>query len=96
MYSLFTQLTRRIALVRRYIITYDLLSADQIYGSLVQALKNQGAHQVLLSTWILRTRWNMSQTMEWLLQYLDEKDRLVVVDYRSLEAHRSIIDLNDL
>ncbi len=77
-------------MIRQFVISYDLLAGGQIYGALVHALKKQGANQLLLNAWALRTRWSKTQTLGWASTYLDEKDRLVVIEYRSLEAYRSI------
>jgi hypothetical protein len=80
-------------MIHQYIITYDLLTSGQIYGALIDALKKNGGRQILLSSWLLKTRWSKAQTLDWMLQYLDEKDRLLVIEFRTWEAHGSLVDL---
>ena len=66
--------------VPKYVISYDLMKAGQVYEHLLPALQKQGAQQLLLSTWGIDSPLSPSEIRDWLRPYLDVDDRLVVIE----------------
>lgn len=63
-----------------YIISYDLCIPGRDYVSLYQALKRFGRWGKLTeSTWAIVSNMSHVQIRDYLMQYMDKNDRLVVV-----------------
>jgi hypothetical protein len=74
----------------QFIITYDLLHAGHLYGKLIDTLKAKGAKQLTLSSWVLHSRLDKPEILEWLTQYLADRDRIAVIEFRSIETFNCI------
>ena len=63
-----------------YIVSFDLCMPGRNYESLYQTLKRFGQWGKLTeSTWAVVSEMNHVQIRDYLMQYLDKNDRLVVV-----------------
>jgi len=60
-------------------IVYDLEKRGESYEPLLNALRNLGALHVLYSKWVLRTNYSAEQIRNYLQQFIDAKDLLLVV-----------------
>ena len=80
----------------KYVISYDLMKPGQVYEHLLPALQKQGAKQLLLSTWVLNSPLSAEEIRDWLKQYVDTNDRLVVTELKGLAAYRSMADPKDI
>lgn len=80
----------------KYVISYDLLKPGQIYDQLMPALRKQGAKQLLLSTWGLNTPLSAVEIRDWLTQYVDVNDRLVVIELKGWAVYRAMADPKDI
>lgn len=78
----------------RYPISYDLRQPGQNYATLVSQLKKAGAKQVLLSAWAVSTTWNATQICNWVRQYTDLNDRIVVTELQNWGSYGSMTDIN--
>lgn len=61
-----------------YMVSYDLNRPGQDYTALIQALEQIGAVKVLYSQWILRTTYSAEQLRNYLWQFMDGNDSLLV------------------
>lgn len=61
-----------------YLVTYDLDRPGQDYTTLINALQNEGAVKILLSTWVLQTTATAAQVRDHFWQFMDGNDRLFV------------------
>lgn len=66
-------------MVRKYMIVYDLERRGEDYEPLLNALRKLGALHVLYSKWVLRTNYTAVQLRDYLRQFIDANDLLLVV-----------------
>lgn len=67
-----------------YLISYDLNKPEQDYPKLWEALKSLGAKKVLYSEWVTRRTGTSSEGLrDYVRQFIDSDDRLLVVDMSS-------------
>lgn len=69
-----------------YLITYDLFRPGQNYDGLWRALTAIGACRIMLSVWVLRSELSVAQLYDYLVQFIDGDDRIVVVGAPILHA----------
>jgi hypothetical protein len=64
----------------KYIVSYDLLKAGQDYSKLYSAIANvdKKAARLLESYWVVETSLTCAQVRDYLKDYIDGNDRLVV------------------
>lgn len=60
-------------------IVYDLERRGEDYEPLLNALRKLGALHVLYSKWVLRTNYTAVQLRDYLRQFIDANDLLLVV-----------------
>ena len=60
-----------------FIISYDLIKYKD-YPKLWEALKNNNAHRVLDSVWVMSANTTPRDMAEWLKQYVDSDDKIFV------------------
>jgi CRISPR/Cas system-associated endoribonuclease Cas2 len=65
--------------MRKYMIVYDLERRGESYEPLLNALRQLGAEHVLYSKWVLRTNSTAAQLRDYLKQFIDANDLLLVV-----------------
>jgi len=62
-----------------YIVNYDLHSPGQDYCFIQDAIKSFGnCHHCLKSTWIVESDWSSKKIGEYLKQFIDDNDYLIV------------------
>jgi len=61
-----------------YVISYDLMSPGQNYNRVISRLKELGAKQTLLSTWVLRHSASAIAIRDDLQKVVDTNDRLLI------------------
>ena len=79
-----------------FLVSYDLDKPGQNYDALVAALKNQGAKHVLYSAWALRTTSTSVQVRDWIKQYIDANDRILVTDLTNWASWNVMTDINQI
>lgn len=67
-----------------FLISYDLIDQKN-YPVLWDALKDQGAHRMLDSVWLLSADNTAQEIVKWLSGYIDSDDKLVVTKLRKGE-----------
>lgn len=79
-----------------YLISYDLDQPGQNYDQLIAALKGKGATRVLYSAWALRTGSNAVQIRDWVKQFVDSNDRILVCPLEGWASWNTMVDINKL
>jgi hypothetical protein len=77
-----------------YLISYDLDKPEQNYDRLIDALIKHGAKNILLSAWGLRTTSSSVQVRDWVRQYTDVNDRILVTPLSDWAAWNAMNDIN--
>jgi hypothetical protein len=72
--------------VRKYLIVYDLERRSEDYEPLLDALRKLGALHALYSKWVLRTDYTAVQLRDYLRQFIDTNDLLLVVELTGVAA----------
>lgn len=68
------------------IISYDLKGNKKNYEGLISAIKEEkGWWHYLDSFWMVNTEKSVESLTDKLIQYLDEDDRLIVIDTKTKE-----------
>lgn len=80
--------------MKRFLVSYDLLSPGRDYNALTSALKALGASRVLLSQWVLKGNYTALQLRDHLRQYIDQNDRLLVNDFSDWASWGAMVDIN--
>jgi len=80
----------------KYLISYDLTKPGQNYPRLYTELDRAGARRVLLSAWAFSTTSNATQIVNWLRQYVDATDRIVVTELNNWASVGSMTDINQI
>ena len=62
----------------RFVISYDLNRPGQNYTTLWEALEQLGAQRILQSQWIVRRNTSAQELNNFVWQYMDQNDRLLV------------------
>lgn len=79
-----------------YLIAYDLHNPREKHSQLVGALRHKGAKRILSQTWALQTNSSATQIRNWLLQFLDTKDRFVISGISECVSHNPIAEVPQL
>ncbi len=80
----------------KYLISYDLTKPGQNYTRLYAELQRAGARRALLSAWALSTTANATQIANWLRQYVDASDRILVTELNNWVSIGSMTDINQV
>ncbi len=80
----------------KYLISYDLTKPGQNYARLHAELQRAGARRVLQSAWALNTTTSATQIANWLRQYVDLSDRILVTELNNWASIRSMADINQV
>lgn len=79
-----------------YIISYDLCKPGKDYTSLFQAIKAyQYWGRLTETTWAVVTPYNSVEIRDSLLQYIDDNDRLIVIQSGKFAAWTKVMASND-
>ena len=81
--------------VHKYLIVYDLERRGESYEPLLDALRKLGALHVLYSKWVLRSNYTAVQLRDYLRQFVDAKDLLLVVELTGVAAWTSLFVTNE-
>lgn len=76
-------------------IVYDLERRGEGYEPLLNALRKLGALHVLYSKWVLRTNSTAVQLRDYLQQFIDTNDLLLVVELTGVAAWTRLFVTND-
>jgi hypothetical protein len=76
-------------------IVYDLERRGEDYEPLLNALRGLGALHVLYSKWVLRTDYSAAQLRDYLRQFIDANDLLLVVGLTGEAAWTKLFVTND-
>jgi hypothetical protein len=79
-----------------YLVSYDLDKPGQDYKDLIQALQNLGAVKPLYSEWVLRHPWSSAQIRDYLWQFMDSNDRLLVMEIAGESAWINLMLTNEV
>lgn len=79
-----------------YLIAYDLCKPGRDYGALYRALKSFPRWGKLTeSTWAVVSPWSAVQIRDYLMQFMDANDRLVVILSGRVAAWTKLLASND-
>jgi len=76
--------------MKKYMIVYDLEKRGEDYEPMLNALRKLGALHVLYSKWVLKTSWTAVQLRDYLRQFIDTNDKLLVVGLTGEAAWTSL------
>ena len=80
---------------KSFLISYDLDQPGQDYSRLINELDRLGAAKVLYSTWVLMTDYPASRVRDYLTQFIDGNDMLLVVGLTGEAAWTSLMVSSD-
>jgi CRISPR-associated endonuclease Cas2 len=66
--------------MRTHVVSYDLDKPGQNYPLIVKRLEQIGAKRIQFSQWMLKNTATATALRDDLAKYIDENDRLLVVD----------------
>jgi len=78
-----------------FLVSYDLDKPGQDYADLIAALKKVGAVKLLYSQWGLITTSTAVQIRDYLKQFIDGNDRLLVVELSGQVAWYNVMISTD-
>jgi hypothetical protein len=81
--------------VKKYLIVYDLERRGEDYEPLLNALRKIGALHPLYSKWVLRTDYTAVQIRDYLKQFIDAGDLLLVVGLTGEAAWTKLFITNE-
>jgi len=80
-----------------YLVSYDLDKPGQDYPDLIKRLEYLGARRILFSEWFLSNDANATAIRDDLLRFMDNNDRILVVELKNHAAwQRLMIDNNSV
>ena len=75
-----------------YLIAYDLDQPGQNYDGIISALEKLGAYRAQYSLWLLaKSPDTAAQIRDYLAQFIDGNDRLLVVAVQNYAAWRNLM-----
>jgi len=80
----------------RYLITYDLCKPGQYYTNLWSALSRLGAKRGCESVWIVRSTVNAEAIRNYLQQYIDRNDRLLVTEMGGWASFNTMTNISQI
>ncbi len=78
-----------------YLVSYDLDKPGQDYTDLIAAFRKAGAVKLLYSQWGLATSSTAVQIRDYLQQFIDANDRLLVVELSGQVAWYNVMIASD-
>lgn len=78
------------------LITYDLRKPVQNYTNLYAALTRLSAKRSLESVWVMRSTYDAETIANYLKQYIDANDRLLVTGMDGWTSFNSMTNLNQV
>lgn len=80
----------------RYLITYDLRKPGQSYTNLWAALTRLAAKRSCESVWVIRSTYNAEAIRNYLKQYIDTNDRLLVTEMGGWASFNTITNISQI
>ena len=78
-----------------YLISYDLDKPEQNYAGLLARLRELGAQRFLYSEWFLVQNASSTDIRDDLRTYIDNNDRILVVEVKNHAAWNNLMISND-
>jgi hypothetical protein len=78
-----------------YLISYDLDKPEQNYSGLLGRLRELKAQRFLYSEWFLINAANSEQIRDDLLRFIDNNDRILVVEIKNHAAWNNLMLSNE-
>jgi hypothetical protein len=82
--------------MKRWLISYDLLKPGKDYQPLWDELKKLKAQRVLRSQWALRSSKSAIELRDYLKQYTDTTDRLLISPLDDWASYNTEVDINTI
>jgi len=76
-----------------YLISYDLHKPSQNNDQLIGALRSKSARRMLNSSWSLTTTSSAEQVRSWVMQFLDEKDRVIICAVSEYASYNPMVEM---
>lgn len=76
-----------------YLISYDLHKPSQNHDALAEALRTKGARRILTSSWSLTTLSTAEQVRSWVMQFLSEKDRVLICAVGEYASYNPMMEI---
>jgi hypothetical protein len=76
-----------------YLISYDLHKPSQNNDQLTGALRSKGARRILNLSWSLTTTSSAEQVRSWVMQFLSEKDRVIICAVGEYASYNSMVEI---
>jgi hypothetical protein len=76
-----------------YLISYDLHKPLQNQDQLTGALRSKGARRILNVSWSLRTSSSAEQVRSWVMQFLSEKDRVIICAVGEYASYNPMVEI---
>ena len=76
-----------------YLISYDLHQPSQHNSELIGALRMKGARRILTSSWSLTTTSSAEQVRSWVMQFLSEKDRVIICAVGEYASYNPMMEI---
>jgi|SRR6185437_11171459 len=76
-----------------YLISYDLHKPSQGNDELTGALRSKGARRILNSSWSLTTSSSAEQVRSWVMQFLSEKDRVIICAVGEYASYNPMVEI---
>lgn len=76
-----------------YLISYDLHQPSLNNDELTQSLRSKGARRILNSSWSLTTSSSAEQVRSWVMQFLSEKDRVIICAVGEYASYNSMVEV---
>ena len=76
-----------------YLISYELHKPSQDHDELTGALRSKGARRILSSSWSLTTPSSAEQVRSWVMQFLSEKDRVIICAVGEYASYNPMVEI---
>jgi hypothetical protein len=76
-----------------YLISYELHKPSLNHDELPAALRAKGARRILTSSWSLTTPSSAEQVRGWVMQFLREKDRVIICAVGEYASYNPMVEI---
>src|ERR1044071_8626007 len=76
-----------------YLISYELHQPSQNNDELTSSLRSKGGRRILSSSWSLTTTSSAEQVRSWFMQFLREKDRVIICAVGEYASYNPIVEI---
>jgi hypothetical protein len=78
-----------------YLISYELHKPYRNNDQLTGALRSKGARRILHSSWSLITTSSAEQVRSWPMQFLSEKDRVIICAVGEYASYNPLVEIRE-